>query len=87
MSTNIMNGNLLLLWGGMIPAHATVKYGILPSDDDLTSSNSETEQDDLVYDEHGTSWNIDTCVIMLSIDIDIMYIMYTCLTIWPLLVN
>ena len=32
-----------------------VKYGSLPSDDDLTSSNSETEQDDLVSDEHGAS--------------------------------
>ena len=45
--------------GPLIPAHVVVKYGIFPSDDDLTSSNSETEHDDLVSDEHGASWNID----------------------------
>ena len=41
--------------GSLIPAHVAVKYGILPSDDDLTSSNSETEHENLVSDEHGAS--------------------------------
>ena len=31
----------------LIPAHVGVTYGILPIDDDLTSSNSETEQDEV----------------------------------------
>ena len=28
----------------MIPAHINIKYDILPSDDDLTSSNNKTKQ-------------------------------------------
>ena len=39
--------------GSLIPAHVAVNYGILPIDDDPTSSNGETEQDDLVADQHG----------------------------------
>ena len=39
--------------GPLIPAHVAVKYDILPIDDDPTSSNSDSEQDDLVSDEHG----------------------------------
>ena len=31
----------------LIPAHVSVTYGILAIDDDLTSSNSETEQDEV----------------------------------------
>ena len=38
--------------GSLIPAHVAVKYGILPIDDDPTSSNGETKQDDLVADQH-----------------------------------
>ena len=35
-------------WGWpLIPAHVGVAYGILPIDDDLTSSNSETERDEV----------------------------------------
>ena len=37
--------------GPLIPAHGAIKYGILLSDHDLTSSNivmNETEQDDMV---------------------------------------
>ena len=58
----------------LIPAHVAVTYGILPIDDDLTSSNSETEHDEVDTLIYGT------CVIILLIDLDIMYIMYTCLT-------
>ena len=39
--------------GPLIPAHITIQYEILPSDDDLTSSNNKTKQNDLVSDEHG----------------------------------
>ena len=34
-------------------AHITKQYDILPSDDDLTSSNNKTKQNDMVSDEHG----------------------------------
>ena len=39
--------------GPLIPAHITIQYDILPSDDDLTSSNNKTKQNVLVSDEHG----------------------------------
>ena len=39
--------------GPLISAHTTIKYYILPSDDDLTSSNNKTKQHDLVSDGHG----------------------------------
>ena len=41
--------------GPLIPAHITIQYDILPSDDDLTSSNNKTKQNYLVSDEHGVS--------------------------------
>ena len=41
------------MWRAIDSCHVAVKYGILTIDDDPTSSNNETEQDDLVSDEHG----------------------------------
>ena len=55
MSTNIIDGKLPshVVPGAIDSCSYSYKYNSLPSDDDLTSSNSETEHDDLVSDEHG----------------------------------
>ena len=53
MSTNIIDAHYDFCGGPLIPAHITIQYDILPSDDDLTSSNNKTKQNDLVSDEHG----------------------------------
>ena len=47
MSTSIIYGKPQLLWMAIDFVHVAVTYGILPIDDDLTSSNSETEQDEV----------------------------------------
>ena len=66
MSANIIDGTLQLCGGPLIPAHITIKYDMLPSDDNLTSSNNKTKQNDLVFDEHDIERDDDYHLILLT---------------------